>query len=137
MANENKNETVFGQETEFEGNLTFTDSLVITGKFTGVIDSTGDIEIDKTAVCKVDKISAKSIIVSGRVTGNLEASDFVELCRGSKVKGDIKTSYLRIADNVEFEGQVSMTEEMPDVDLFSMASDEFKKSLIMKTGEPS
>ena len=79
MANENKNETVFGQETEFEGNLTFTDSLVITGKFTGVIDSTGDIEIDKTAVCKVDKISAKSIIVSGRVTGNLEASDFVEL----------------------------------------------------------
>ena len=30
-----KNLTVFGQETEFDGVLEFTDNLVITGKFKG------------------------------------------------------------------------------------------------------
>lgn len=135
MANETKNQTIFGRETEFEGELTFTDSLVITGKFNGNINATGNLEIEKTAVCSVDKITAASIIVSGRVNGDIEASKSVELCKGSHVKGNITTPNLRIADNVEFEGLVSMIDDVPDIDIFSVASDEYKKSLIMKNVE--
>lgn len=135
MAKETGNLTVFGQETEFEGVLEFSDSLVITGKFEGTIKATGSLEIDKAAVCNVDKISAESIVVSGQVNGNLEGKERVELCNGSKVKGDIRTARLRIGENVEFEGQVSMIENMPDIDLFSVASSEYKNALIMKTDE--
>ncbi|MBP5695675.1 MAG: polymer-forming cytoskeletal protein [Treponema sp.] len=135
MASEKKKETIFGQETEFEGNLTFSDSLVITGKFNGNINATGNLEIEKSAVCNVDKMTAGTIVVSGRVNGNIEASKSVELCKGSKVKGDITTPELRIADNVEFEGSVNMLEEIPDTDIFSIASDEYKKSLVLKTSE--
>ena len=135
MAKENLNLTVFGQETEFEGKLEFTDNLIITGTFMGTINATGALEIDKTAVCKVDVMKADSIVVSGQVTGNLEAKERVELCNGSKVTGDINTARLRIADNVEFEGQVNMVEEVPDTDIFTVASKEYKDSLIMKTGE--
>ena len=49
-----KNLTVFGQETEFDGELEFTDNLVITGKFSGKINATGNLEIDKTALCNVE-----------------------------------------------------------------------------------
>jgi len=129
------NVTVFGEETEFDGSLEFTDNLVITGKFKGTIKATGSLEIDKTAVCEVDKMSAESIIVSGQITGNIEGHERVELCNGSKVKGDIRTARLRIGENVEFDGQVSMIEEVPDVDVFSVASDEYKNALIMKTDE--
>ncbi|MBO5608424.1 MAG: polymer-forming cytoskeletal protein [Treponema sp.] len=133
MTNEIVNETVFGQETEFDGVLHFTDNLVITGRFNGTIDATGSLEIDKTAVCTVDRMHAKSIVVYGRVTGDLEASERVELCKGSKVKGDIKTANLRIADNVEFEGQVSMLDSVPDINIFSVASSEFKNALLVKS----
>ncbi len=135
MANETLNETVFGLETEFDGTLSFTDNLVITGKFKGTIDSTGLLEIDKTAVCEVDKMSAKVITVYGRVKGNLEASECVELCRGSKVIGNITTAALRISDNVEFEGEVSMIDSMPNEDLFSVVSTEYKDAFIIKGGE--
>ena len=135
MASEKNNETIFGQETEFEGNITFSDSLVITGKFNGNINATGDLEIEKSAVCNVDKMTAATVVVSGRVNGNIEASKSVELCKGSKVKGDITTPELRIADNVEFEGSVNMLDEIPDTDIFSISSDEYKKSLVLKNSE--
>lgn len=135
MSKENGNLTVFGQETEFDGVLEFTDSLVITGKFHGIIKATGDLEIDRSAVCDVDVMNAESIVVSGKVTGRIEASERVELCSGSRVKGDIKTARIRISDNVEFEGQVSMLSEVPDIDIFSVASAEYKDALIKKTDE--
>lgn len=135
MTKNTGNLTVFGQETEFDGILEFTDNLVITGKFHGTINATGNLEIDKTAVCNVDKMLAQSIVVSGQILGNIEAQEKVELCSGSKVKGDIKTSNLRIADNVEFDGQISMLPENPDIDIFELASSEYKNSLIMKKNE--
>ena len=60
-----KNLTVFGQETEFDGVLEFTDNLVITGKFKGEIRATGDLEIEKGAVCDVEKMTASSIVIAG------------------------------------------------------------------------
>ena len=61
--NEKKNITVFGEETEFDGVLEFSDRLVITGKFSGKINApSGDLEIAKNAVCKVDKIDANSYL---------------------------------------------------------------------------
>lgn len=135
MANINKNLTVFGRETEFDGHLEFTDSLVITGKFRGTINATGSLEIEKTSVCEVDKINAESVVVSGQVTGNIEASDHIELCNGSRVTGDIKAARLRIADNVEFEGQVAMIDDVPDTDIFSVSSEEYKQALIIRTDE--
>ena len=118
MSKENGNLTVFGQETEFDGVLEFTDSLVITGKFHGTIKATGDLEIDRSAVCDVDVMNAESIVVSGKVTGRIEASERVELCSGSRVKGDIKTARIRISDNVEFEGQVLLFYQHPHHQLF-------------------
>lgn len=135
MASEKNNLTVLGQQTEFNGVLEFTDNLVITGKFNGSIKATGDLEINKTAVCKVDKMTAESIVVSGKIEGDIEGKERVELCNGSKVKGNITTSRLRIADKVEFEGQVEMIDQVPDTDIFSVASQEFRNALKIETKE--
>lgn|SRR5574344_271883 len=130
-----KNLTVFGQETEFDGVLEFSDNLIITGKFHGTIKAKGSLEIDKSAVCTVDSITAQSIVISGNVTGNLHADERVEMCSGSRVMGDVETARIRIADDVNFEGQVTMLESAPDADLFSVASAEYKQSLILKSDE--
>lgn len=131
-----KNITVLGQETEFDGVIEFTDNLVITGKFNGTIKATGDLEIEKTGVCRVDSIDANSIVISGSVTGNMQAPERVEMCAGSNVTGDVTTSHIRIADNVAFEGQVTMLDSVPDVDLFSVASAEYKQAMVLKSDDP-
>ncbi len=131
-----KNLTVFGQETEFEGELEFTDTLVITGKFSGKIEATGDLKIDSGAICEVNQIKANSIEISGNVTGPMEANERIEICAGSFVKGDITAPRIRIADDVDYEGQISMVDEAPDVNLFSVASDEFKSAFVLKSNLP-
>ncbi len=132
-----KNYTVFGSESDFDGRLEFTDNLKIVGHFNGTIVSTGNLIIDKVAVCNVDKMEAQSIIINGTVTGNIEALEHVEMCSGSKVKGDVVTSRIRIADNVDFEGQITMLDKEPEIDLFSAASDEYKQSLVLKSDTTS
>ena len=129
---EKRNVTVFGEETGFNGVLEFKDRLVLTGKFTGKINAPqGELEIAKNAVCNVDNIEANSIVVSGNVKGNMNASERVEICSGSVVEGNITTARIRIANNVEFKGEVSMLEKEPDIDLFSVASAEYKQAVIV------
>ena len=131
--NEKRNITVFGEETEFDGVLEFSDRLVITGKFSGKINApSGDLEIAKNAACKVSTIDANSIIVAGgEVQGDMNAAERVEICSGSKVSGNITTARIRIANNVEFSVDVNMLEKEPDVDLFSVASSEYKQAMII------
>ena len=109
----------------------FKDRLVITGKFSGKINApSGDLEIAKNAACKVSTIDANSIIVAGGdVQGDMNAAERVEICSGSKVSGNITTARIRIANNVEFSGDVNMLEKEPDVDLFSVASSEYKQAM--------
>ena len=133
VENEKRNITVFGEETEFDGVLEFSDRLVITGKFSGKINApSGDLEIAKNAACKVSTIDANSIIVAGGdVQGDMNAAERVEICSGSKVSGNITTARIRIANNVEFSGDVNMLEKEPDIDLFSVASSEYKQAMII------
>lgn len=129
---EKKNITFFGTETEFDGILEFSDRLVITGKFSGKINApTGDLEIAKNAVCDVETLDVNSLIISGNVKGKLNAAERVEICAGSTVESDITTARLRIANNVDFSGEITMIENEPEVDLFSVASAEYKKAMIV------
>ena len=65
LDDEKRTLTIFGPETEFDGVLEFSDDLIITGKFNGRIKATGNLEIAKGAVCTVEKMTAKSIVISG------------------------------------------------------------------------
>ena len=81
-------------------------------------------------------MSANSIVISGKVSGNISAPERIELCAGCTVKGMLETGRLRIADNVDFDGQVSMIDSVPDIDLFSVVSEEYKQGLILKSDAP-
>lgn len=127
MAGENK--TVFGSETEFEGEISFTDTLVIAGVYKGTIDATGDVEVAKGSTVEVSKIAAKSVVVYGSVKGDIDATERIEICGGSKVSGNIKAPRLRIASDADYSGQVAMLDSVPERDIFSVASEEYKSAL--------
>lgn len=129
------NVTVLGQETEFYGDLEFSDNLVVTGKFEGKIKASGNLRIDKTGVCKVEVMSADSILIAGAVTGDVRAASKVEMCSGSRIVGDVTARRLRIDNNVDFHGQVTMLDAPPDTDLFSVTAAEYKQACAARNRE--
>lgn len=121
--------TVLGRETFFSGVLHFTDELRIQGFFEGTIEAEGNLYIEKNSVCNVNHISASSVVIGGKVKGDVISHDRLELRSGSELHGNITAGKLRIADDVLFEGQVSMIHNKPDVDIFSAKGSEIKNSL--------
>ena len=126
-----KNITVLGKETVFDGVMKFSEALQIEGKFIGAIDSQGSLHISKSADCRVQYVKAASITVEGSVVGSLSAADKVDLKSGCSVKGDISAGKLRIADKVSFEGAVRMIKNnsFPEKNFFSIKSDQLIEQL--------
>ncbi len=122
-------ETVFGAGTSFEGHLRFRDPLRIQGRFSGTIEATGALTVDKGATVEVDRVAVSSVVVAGTLIGNIEAVDRVDMLTGAKVHGDVSTSRLRIADGVLFEGACEMINVDGDIDIFSGSVDELKTAL--------
>ena len=120
---------IFGGSTSFNGLLRFKESLCIRGKFTGTIEASGDLIVDKDAVVETDHISVDSLMVYGTVIGAVHAVDKIDMFPGAVVRGDVSAARLRIADGVLFEGQCSMTGIGKDVEIFSRPTEEIKAEL--------
>ena len=120
---------VLGKSTSFHGYLKFKETMWIQGKFTGTIEATGALIVDKEAVVEADRITVSSLTVYGTVSGAVHAMDKIDMFSGAIVRGDLSAARLRIADGVLFEGQCSMTSVEKDVDIFSRSSEEIKAEL--------
>jgi cytoskeletal protein CcmA (bactofilin family) len=116
--------TTLGKETSFSGTLRFKDSLRIKGKFEGEIDSQGRLYIDGDAVVNARRIRASSVVVGGVVHGDIEAADRLEMLPSAKVYGNVRTSRLRIADGVVFEGTCEMIRDPAAFDPFASGKDD-------------
>jgi len=79
----------------------------IEGQVDGEISAQDTLTIGDGAVVNA-KISGTSIIISGRVTGDVTARQRLELRAPSRVQGNITTPSLVVQDGALFEGQCSM-----------------------------
>ena len=123
-----KTAALLGKDASLDGTLRFSKSLRICGRFQGIIDSTGFLNVAAGAEVKAD-IKAYAAVISGKVVGNIEVEDRLEMTSGSYVCGDVKAAKLKIADGVFFEGKCSMIRAGQDIDVFSSNREELKKSL--------
>jgi cytoskeletal protein CcmA (bactofilin family) len=124
-----KTEVVLGKTTSFTGYLKFASTLRIEGNFSGTIDATGDLIVDKEAVVDANNIAVNSLIVYGNITGTIQAEEKVDMMTGAKVHGDVSAAKLRIADGVLFEGKCKMTKTEKEVEIFHRPAEEIKAEL--------
>lgn len=96
--------TTLGKDTEFEGTLQFKEGLKIEGRFKGDITSEGYLIIGKTGEVTAE-INVGSIIVEGKITGNIIADDLVELRSSAQMRGDITAAKMKIEEGVLFVGK--------------------------------
>jgi len=103
-------ESFIGPDTFFQGTINTKGILRIDGQWEGGNLTTQGLIIGETGVAK-GNITARSVIVGGKVTGNIQASEILEIHSKGEVNGDIETAHLSIAEGALFEGNCSMFRE--------------------------
>ena len=92
---------------EFDGKLTFKDTVRINGHFTGEIFSDGTLVVGEGALVEAH-IDVGSIIINGKVNGEVNAKGRIEMNRPAEVRGNISAQTLVIEEGVIFEGSCKM-----------------------------
>src|ERR1700761_5706776 len=95
-------ETVIGAESSFQGTLRSKGSVRVDGKIEGGVSAEGVI-LGEYGEIQGD-ISARTVVVGGKVTGNIHATESLELLTKSQVFGDLHAPQLLIAEGAIFEG---------------------------------
>ena len=99
--------TFIGSTIVIDGEITGEEDLVIQGTVKGKIALKESLYIEPSGVVEAD-IETQNVDVSGQVTGNITATDKVELKAQCRVVGDIKAPRILIADGASFKGNVDM-----------------------------
>jgi len=101
---------ILDEGSHIKGELQFEDTFKVSGKITGSVVSSGDLEVYEPGVVDGD-IRVRHILISGTVRGTLRASERVEINPTGKVTADIYTPTLVIKEGAFFEGRCSMRSE--------------------------
>jgi cytoskeletal protein CcmA (bactofilin family) len=99
--------TIIGHGITIEGEITSDEEVVVAGTVRGKLSVEGAVTIEAGAVVEAD-VGASSLSLGGQMTGNVAASDRVDLLAGAKLVGDVKAARLTIADGASFKGNVDM-----------------------------
>ena len=99
--------SILGKGCKFKGTIEVEGTLRIDSEFEGVVNCPETLVVGKTGVVKAE-INAKNAVIGGKVVGNINATNKIELQSGSHIEGDINTHRLVIDEGVFFEGSCKM-----------------------------
>jgi len=99
--------SILGPGCKVKGNIEIQGTIRIDGDFDGEIKCPDTLIIGKSGVVKADVV-VKNAVIGGKLLGNIQASNKIELQTGSHVEGDIQTTRLVIDEGVFFEGSCKM-----------------------------
>jgi cytoskeletal protein CcmA (bactofilin family) len=100
-------QTVIGSTIVIDGEVSGDEDLVIEGTVKGKVTLRQGLYVEGSGVIEAD-IETARVEVSGQVTGNIAATEKVELKADCRVVGDIRAPRILIADGAVFRGNVDM-----------------------------
>ena len=117
-----------GKGTRFKGVVTYEGTVRVDGHIEGEIVSSGTLVVGDTAVIDAE-VSVGTLVCGGKITGNVTATEKVQLLNPAVVTGSIKTPALMIEAGVRFNGQCEMkgearTEVMLDREPLAIAAND-------------
>ena len=95
------------QGSEFEGKLSFRDTVRIDGRFTGQISSENTLIVGETGEIEAS-IDSKTVAISGSVQGDIEASVKIVLHKTGSVNGNVSTPTLVMEEGAVLNGEIRM-----------------------------
>jgi len=106
---ERESKTVnIGKSVVIKGELSGSEDLTIEGQVEGKIELRQNVlTIGQNARIKA-QVFAKAVVILGEVTGNVTASDKVDIRDNGSVDGDIASPRVAIAEGAHFRGSIDM-----------------------------
>lgn len=101
---------VLNQDVEVVGILIFKDDLLVDGAVRGRIESKGVLTVGDNALIEAGEkeknaVKTKSVIIHGRVHGDIEVTDRVELASSAEVIGNITANKISVEEGAILVGQ--------------------------------
>ena len=96
-----------GSDVEIKGNLKFSGELTFDGKIDGEIQTDGVLNLGDSATVN-GNINAQSVVVRGKVNGNITAKEKIDLKTKTELFGDIRAAKLSVEEGVTFVGKTEV-----------------------------
>jgi cytoskeletal protein CcmA (bactofilin family) len=97
-----------GKSVIIKGELSGSEDLYIDGQVEGSIElRNNSLTIGPNGQVKAD-VNAKGVTIQGKLEGNINASDRLELRKSAITVGDISTQRITIEDGAYFKGKVNV-----------------------------
>src|SRR5436190_13787686 len=103
----NASKNVLNSDVEIKGNLKFAGELTFEGKLEGEISSDGTLNLGDGAVIN-GNINVNTVVVRGKVTGNISAKEKIELKAKTELFGDVRSAKLVMEEGVTFVGKTEV-----------------------------
>jgi cytoskeletal protein CcmA (bactofilin family) len=102
---------LIGKSVVIKGELSGSEDLYLDGKVEGSIELRNhSLTIGPNGVVKAN-VTAKGVIVQGKLDGSVNASDRVELRQSAVVTGDLSTQRISIEEGALLNGKVDVQKE--------------------------
>jgi cytoskeletal protein CcmA (bactofilin family) len=114
--------TFIGKSFVIKGELSCSEDLYIDGQVEGTIDPKGNrLTIGPNGRVKAN-VTACTVVVQGKLEGNIQASDRVDLKQSAVVMGDIATQRISIDEGAYFKGSLNVQKEAPTKEVRSVTA---------------
>ena len=126
-----------GKSIVINGELSGSEDLTIEGRVDGKIELRDHVlTVGSNGRIKA-QITAKAIVVLGQVTGNLNATEKVDIKETGSVEGDVVAPRVAIADGSHFKGSIDMQKkDQPEKGVFSKPESKTTKTDSSPKTEP-
>ena len=105
--------TYIGAGSEVHGDLRAAGNLRVDGTIFGTVQVDGDLEVSTTGVIEGKQVSARSVLVHGRIKAKVHATEQLRIHGQGQVEGDVTAQSLDIEAGAHFTGysRTGMTQE--------------------------
>lgn len=95
------------QGSEFEGKLSFKDTVRIDGCFRGEIASENTLVVGESGEIFAT-VRSRTVVIAGSVTGDVMAKERLVLQKTARLEGDVEAGSLQMEDGAVLNGRISM-----------------------------
>lgn len=103
--------SLLGPALRFEGVISAEEPLTIGGRFKGRVEAPKHLVVVSSGADVEANIRASRISISGKVRGNVQGIDHVELTETGDLAGQLHTREVRVQDGAVFRGRVDIVTE--------------------------
>ena len=99
--------SVIGARTQFKGEITGDETVIVEGLVEGTVRITGPMRVAPGGTVKAN-VSAQSVVVAGELVGDCHATERVEIEAAGRLNGNIRAPRVVIVEGATFRGNSDM-----------------------------